>query len=134
LKVVQDDRKSGEALMSGKRYLMNAGRTTKQGQQINVGKDTPEYQATTTTITMNAQDMKEAGIQPGSRVRVISGNGEAFFLCKEGKVPAGMIFVPYGPPTCKLMGQTTDGTGMPTSKGWEVEVEPVAQQENSTLG
>jgi hypothetical protein len=24
------------------------------------------------------------------------------------------------------MGQTTDGTGMPTSKGWEVEVEPVA--------
>jgi formylmethanofuran dehydrogenase subunit D len=24
------------------------------------------------------------------------------------------------------MGQTTDGTGMPTSKGWEVEIEPVA--------
>ena len=34
-----------------------------------------------------------------------------------------MIFVAYGPPTCRLMGQTTDGTGMPTSKGWEVEVE-----------
>ena len=39
--------------------------------------------------------------------------------------PAGMIFVPYGPPTCRLMGNTTDGTGMPTSKGWEVEVEPI---------
>ena len=37
-----------------------------------------------------------------------------------------MIFVPYGPPTCHLMGQDTDGTGMPTSKGWEVEVEPIA--------
>ena len=36
-----------------------------------------------------------------------------------------MIFVPYGPPTCRLMGGETDGTGMPTSKGWEVEVEPV---------
>ena len=46
--------------------------------------------------------------------------------CKEGKVPTGLIFVPYGPPTCKLMGQYTDGTGMPTSKGWEVEIEPVA--------
>ena len=34
-----------------------------------------------------------------------------------------MIFVPYGPPTCRLMGQQTDGTGMPLSKGWEVEVE-----------
>lgn len=114
--------------MSRKRYLMNAGRTTKQGQQINVGKDTPEYQALTTTITMNPDDMKEEGIASGANVRLISGNGAAVFLCKEGKVPRGMIFVPYGPPTCKLMGQTTDGTGMPTSKGWEVEVEPVSDQ------
>jgi formylmethanofuran dehydrogenase subunit D len=114
--------------MPTKRYLMNAGRTTKQGQQINVGKDSPEYQALTTTITMNPEDMKEAGIQSGGQVRVRSDNGEALFQCKEGKVPRGMIFVPYGPPTCKLMGQTTDGTGMPTSKGWEVEVEPFSDR------
>ncbi|HZZ80184.1 MAG TPA: molybdopterin dinucleotide binding domain-containing protein [Gemmataceae bacterium] len=112
--------------MPGKRYQMNAGRTTKQGQQINVGKDSPEYLAITTTIIMNPDDMKEAGIASGSKVRVRSDNGEAEFLCKDGKVPAGMIFVPYGPPTCRLMGQSTDGTGMPTSKGWEVEVEPIA--------
>ena len=112
--------------MSGKRFLMNAGRTTKQGQQINVGKDSPEYLALVSTLTMNADDMKEEGIVPGGSVRVWSENGEGVFLCKEGKVPAGMIFVPYGPPTCRLMGQVTDGTGMPTSKGWEVEVEPVA--------
>ena len=43
----------------------------------------------------------------------------------EGKVPLGMIFIPYGPPTCHLMGRYTDGTGMPTSKGWEVEVEAI---------
>ena len=46
--------------MPGKRFLMNAGRTTKQGQQINIGKDTPEYIAMTTTITMHPDDMKEA--------------------------------------------------------------------------
>jgi formylmethanofuran dehydrogenase subunit D len=109
-----------------KRFIMNAGRTTKQGQQINVGKDSPEYQATVSTLTMNPDDMKEIGILPGSNVRVRSGNGEATFLCLEGKVPPGMIFVPYGPPTCHLMGQSTDGTGMPTSKGWEVEVEPTS--------
>ena len=51
--------------------------------------------------------------------------GEAQFKCQAGKIPEGMIFVPYGPPTCKLMGGDTDGTGMPTSKGWEVEVVPV---------
>jgi formylmethanofuran dehydrogenase subunit D len=112
--------------MSRKRFIMNAGRTTKQGQQINIGKDSPEYLAITNTIYMNADDMKDAGIAVDCKVRVRSDNGEAIFTCKEGKVPAGMIFVAYGPPTCRLMGQTTDGTGMPTSKGWEVEVEPIA--------
>jgi formylmethanofuran dehydrogenase subunit D len=114
--------------MTGRRFIMNAGRTTKQGQQINVGKDSPEYQALVSTLIMHPDDMKEAGITPGGTVRVRSENGEGLFLCREGKVPPGMIFVPYGPPTCCLMGQNTDGTGMPTSKGWEVEVEPVAQQ------
>jgi formylmethanofuran dehydrogenase subunit D len=112
--------------MKGKRYIMNAGRTTKQGQQINVGKDSPEYQALVNTLIMHSGDMKEEGIVSGGSVRVWSENGEAVFFCKEGKVPEGMIFVPYGPPTCRLMGQSTDGTGMPTSKGWEVEIEPVA--------
>jgi formylmethanofuran dehydrogenase subunit D len=106
---------------------MNAGRTTKQGQQINVGKDSAEYQAIVSTLNMNPDDMKEIGIQSGGAVRVRSENGEATFRCLEGKLPQGMIFVPYGPPTCRLMGQHTDGTGMPTSKGWEVEVEPMAE-------
>ena len=114
--------------MAGRRYIMNAGRTTKQGQQINVGKDSPEYQALVSTLIMHADDMQEAGIASGGTVRVRSDNGEGIFLCKEGKVPSGMIFVPYGPPTCRLMGSTTDGTGMPTSKGWEVEVEPIAAE------
>lgn len=110
--------------MAGKRFIMIAGRTTKQGQQVNVGKDGAEYQALVTTLTMNADDMTAAGIAAGVEVRVRSETGEALFRCQAGKVPPGMVFVPYGPPTCRLMGQTTDGTGMPTSKGWEVEIEP----------
>src|SRR5205085_8263618 len=90
--------------------------------------DSPEYQAIVNTITMNLDDMKESGIAAGATVRVLSSNGEALFQCKDGKIPRGMIFVPYGPPTCRLMGQNTDGTGMPTSKGWEVEVEPVVAE------
>jgi len=108
-----------------KRFIMNVGRTTKQGQQINAGKDSPEYQAIVSTLTMNAVDMESMGIRPGASVRVRSETGEAIFNCVGGKVPPGMIFVPYGPPTCHLMGQYTDGTGMPTSKGWEVEIEPI---------
>ena len=109
-----------------KRFVMNTGRTTKQGQQISSGKDSAEYQATVSTVTMHPDDMKEAGIRPGSSVRIRTEHAEVTFTCIEGKVPQGMIFVPYGPPTCHLMGRSTDGTGMPTSKGWEVEVEPIA--------
>ena len=108
-----------------KRYIMNSGRSTKQGQQINIGKDSPEYRALVSTMSMHPEDMKAAGIASGSTVRVKSEYGEATFQCVEGKVPQGMIFCPYGPPSCRIMGTYTDGTGMPTSKGWEVEVEPV---------
>lgn len=110
----------------GRRFIMNPGRTTKQGQQINIGKHHADYDAMVNTLTMNADDLKELGIPPGSTVRARSESGEAVFLCQAGKIPAGMIFVPYGPPTCRLMGYTTDGTGMPLSKGWEVEIELVS--------
>ena len=114
--------------MASKRFIMNAGRTSKQGQQINVGKDHAEYQAIVSTLTMHAEDMKALNILSGATVRVRSEHGETVFQCKEGKVPAGMVFVPYGPPTCRLMGGSTDGTGMPTSKNWEVEIEPITRE------
>jgi formylmethanofuran dehydrogenase subunit D len=117
--------------MSGKRFLMNAGRTTKQGQQINVGKDHAEYQAIVSTLTMHPDDMRAVGVVSGGTVLVRTPYGEARFQATEGKVPQGMIFVPYGPPTCRLMGGSTDGTGMPTSKGWEVEVEPAGSEGTS---
>jgi formylmethanofuran dehydrogenase subunit D len=114
--------------MTAKRFIMNAGRTSKQGQQINVGKDHAEYLAIVNTLIMNTEDMKALNLLTGASVRVRSEFGEAVFECKEGKVPSGIVFVPYGPPTCRLMGQSTDGTGMPTSKNWEVEIEPMTTE------
>lgn len=110
--------------MTTKRFILNASRTSKQGTLINVGKDSPEYQELTSTMTMAAEDMTAIGLVEGQWARVRTEFGEASFKCEAGNVPEGMIFVPYGPPTCKLMGGSTDGTGMPTSKGWEVEVVP----------
>ena len=114
--------------MNNKRFIMNVGRTTRQGQQISAGKDHADYRAIVGTMNMHPEDMKAVGIPSGTTVRVRSAWGEATFKCVEGKIPEGMIFVPYGPPTCRIMGQMTDGTGMPTSKGWEVEVEPIASE------
>jgi formylmethanofuran dehydrogenase subunit D len=112
--------------MAENRFTLHSIRTSKQGQQINVGKENAEYEAIVNTMTMHPDDMKLLNISQGAKVLVRSQNGEATFLCQGGKVPLGMIFVPYGPPTCRLMGGETDGTGMPTSKGWDVEVEVVA--------
>ena len=114
--------------MTERRFTLHSIRTSKQGQQINVGKDHAEYEAIVNTLTMHPEDMKSLNIPPGGTVRLRTDDGEAVFLCQPGKVPEGMIFVPYGPPTCRLYGGETDGTGMPTTKGWEVDVELIAAE------
>ena len=108
--------------MQRRRFVMNTGRTTKQGVQISAGKLTAEYEAIVSTLTMNPDDMKSIGVAPGALVVVRSAHGEATFTCIAGKVPPGMIFAPYGPRTSRLMGPSTDATGTPVSKGWDVEV------------
>jgi len=120
--------------MATRRFILNPSRTSKQGQQINLGKDNEEYRRIVNTLSMHADDMQSMGIVAGDTVRVRTEHGEAIFQCEEAKIPLGMLFVPYGPPTCRLMGGATDGTGMPTSKGWEVEVEPVKTEQEPTNG
>jgi len=111
--------------MTTKRFILNSSRSSNQGKLINVGKYSEEYQALTNSMTMAAEDMSEIGLSEGQMALIRTEFGEAAFKCSAGKIPLGMIFVPYGPPTCRLMGGDTDGTGMPTSKGWEVEVVPL---------
>src|SRR5262245_41080775 len=110
--------------MTTRRFILNASRSSVQGTLINVGKESEEYIALTNTMTMALPDMQQIGLAEGQMALVRTEFGEACFKCQSGNIPEGMIFVPYGPPTCKLMGGDTDGTGMPTSKGWEVEVVP----------
>ena len=109
------------------RLLLNPMRTAQQGVNVNVGKDGDAYKEITTTLSIHPQDMAAMGVADGDAVLVRTEFGEAEFKCETGKVPEGMAFVPYGPPTCRLMGGSTDGTGMPTSKGWDVEIVPLAE-------
>lgn len=107
------------------RFILTPGRTSKQGQQVNIGKDDPAYEQMVTTLTINAEDLQALGVPVGTPLRIRTETGEAIFSSQVGNIPRGLLFVPYGPPTCRLMAGETDGTGMPLSKGWEVEVEPV---------
>ena len=111
--------------MTTKRFILNSSRTSQQGALINTGKESPEYIALTNSMTMAKADMAEIGLAEGQLAMIRTEFGESTFKCEAGKVPEGMIFIAYGPPTCKLMGGDTNGTGMPTSKGCEDEVVPV---------
>jgi formylmethanofuran dehydrogenase subunit D len=110
------------------RCVFIAGRTLKQGQQENMGKLRDEYLAVVSTLDMNPEDLAELGLTAGQSVRVRSEWGEAVYRCAEGDLPRGLVFVPYGPPTAPLMSGDTSGTGMPSQKNWEVDVEPLTDR------
>jgi formylmethanofuran dehydrogenase subunit D len=105
-----------------------AGRSSKQGTSLNAGKLGGEYVEVTTTVEMNAADMARLGLKDGDRVRLRSVAGETVVRCKGRKVedlPAGILFLAYGPSSSQLMASDTAGTGMPLSKDLEVEIEPL---------
>ena len=105
-----------------------AGRSSKQGTSLNIGKLKDEYRQVTNTVEMNLDDMARLGLQEGDQVRLRTEMGETIVQCKGCKatdLPAGMLFIAYGPSSSRLMGGDTAGTGMPISKHLDVEVEPV---------
>ena len=107
--------------------LLIAGRSSKQGTSLNVGKLKDEYRQVTSTVEMNAVDMERMGLKDGDKVRLTSPIGETVAQCKARKpedLPSGMLFMAYGPPSSQLMAGDTAGTGMPISKNFAVEVTP----------
>jgi len=106
--------------------VLIAGRTSKQGTSLNAGKLKDEYREVTSTVEMNADDMARLGLKDRDTVCLRTSVGETVVQCKGRKVtdlPAGMLFIPYGPPSSQLMGSDTAGSGMPLSKSFEVQVE-----------
>jgi formylmethanofuran dehydrogenase subunit D len=110
--------------------ILIPGRSSKQGASLNTGKTSAEYVEVTTTVEMNADDMARLGVREGDRVRLRTSAGETIVRCKArkpGELPPGLLFMAYGPASSQLMDGDTHGTGMPASKGFEVEVETVVE-------
>ena len=108
--------------------ILIPGRTSKQGTSLNKGKLKEEYQEVTSTLEMNLEDMKRLKLNDGDAVRLSNNVGETVVRCKGRKpedLPAGMLFIAYGPPSCLLIDSDTAGTGMPMSKHMQVNVEKV---------
>ena len=108
--------------MNDTRLILIPGRTMKQGTGMNIGKESEEYHKAVSTIEMNRDDMARLGLEDGDTVRITASGGEATAQCRGADLPEGMAFIAYGPVSSELMDGETHGSGMPSSKGFEVEV------------
>src|SRR5690349_1649852 len=109
-------------------FILIPGRTSRQGTTLNEGKFSPGYVEETSTLLVSPADMARLGLKNGDTVRLRSEQGQVEIRCqtaKDGELPAGVLFLPYGDMSSRLMGGDTHGTGMPDSKGFDVELERV---------
>jgi formylmethanofuran dehydrogenase subunit D len=120
-----------------KTFVLIPGRTSKQGCGISEGKFTEGYQSEINTLQVGAADMQSLGLRDGDRVRLTSEHGQIEIAVKKApadELPPGILFIAYGDLSSQLMGGDTHGSGMPTSKGMDVELEvlPVASHVGET--
>ena len=107
-------------------FILIPGRTSKQGCGISEGKFGENYQSEINTLQVAPEDMQRLGLADGDRVKLTSEVGAievAVTTAKGDELPAGLLFIAYGDLSSQLMGGDTHGSGMPTSKGLDVEVE-----------
>jgi formylmethanofuran dehydrogenase subunit D len=110
-------------------FVLIPGRTSKQGSGISEGKFGASYQSEITTLLVSPQDMKQLNLADGDRVRMTSPQGQvevAVTAAKADELPPGLLFIAYGDLSSRLMGADTHGSGMPTSKGLDVQLEKIA--------
>ncbi len=107
-------------------FILIPGRTSRQGSGISEGKYTAGYLEETSILQVAPEDMERLGLKPGGRVRLTSEFGQIeapVMTAKKDELPPGLLFVAYGDLSSRLMGSDTHGSGMPTSKGLDVELE-----------
>ena len=105
-------------------FKLITGRTLMQGSGKEIGKFSPEYQKEISTVEVDPDDLKSLSLAEGSTVTLKTQFGEATVTTKASKhAPhSGILFLPYGLTANLLTNPNTDGSGMPTLKGIDVEI------------
>ena len=112
--------------------ILIPGRSAKQGVGLNKGKLKDEYKKVTTTLEVSFEDAARMGLETGDHVKISNHIGETNVTVKalrEGKIPEGYAFIPYGPPSSCLFDGGTCATGMPASKGMTIDIEFIKKGE-----
>ncbi len=109
-------------------FILIPGRTSKQGCGISEGKFEANYQSEVRRLQVPPEDMRRLGLHEGGRVRLTSATGQIdveVTAAAEDELPPGLLFIAYGDLSSRLMGGDTHGSGMPTSKGLDVQLEVI---------
>ena len=112
-------------------FILIPGRTSKQGVTLNEGKSTDGYLEEINTLQISPEDMERLQFQNGDNIRMWNDFGEVVVPCKTSKgdeLPPGMLFISYGDKSSRLMAGETHGTGMPDSKGMDVQIAKVSDR------
>ena len=110
-------------------FILVPGRSSQQGCGINEGKFGETYQNAISFVQMNPEDMNQMDLADDDQVELVSEFGKIQIPVKAAKadeLPNGLLFMAYGHLSSQLMGGDTHGSGMPTSKGIDVELKKVS--------
>jgi formylmethanofuran dehydrogenase subunit D len=107
------------------KLVLITGRSTKQGTGISIGKELAEYQEATTVLELSQADMARFGLHEGDNVKLKRQFGEATVKCRPENLPDGMAFMAFGSVINQLVGNETYASGMPDTKGLEIELEKI---------
>ena len=105
------------------KFVMITGRTSKQAIGMHKGKESEAYIQAVTRVDMGDHDMDRLGINEGEDVLLHTLEGFIEVPVFKGNLPEGMLFMPMGPVANRLVGVDTQGKGMPSYKGFLVEME-----------
>ncbi len=111
-------------------FILIPGRTSRQGCGISEGKFRTNYQEEIHILQVAPEDMQRLGLREQQQVRITSEFGAidvAVTAAKGDELPPGVLFIAYGDLSSRLMGGDTHGSGMPTSKGMDVSLEPLGE-------
>ncbi|MDR2700300.1 MAG: molybdopterin dinucleotide-binding protein [Nitrososphaerota archaeon] len=111
------------------------GRTIDQGVGKELGKGSSEYFDSVAVCFLDPVDIKKLGLKNGANVQVTSPYGSVVVKVKKYThgTMSGMVFMPCGLWANVICGTDTDSIGMPTFRGFTVEVEPAPDKPVLTL-
>lgn len=111
------------------------GRTWRQGAGMEIGRNSENYAKAVAICEIGEEDMKKIGVHEGEPVKLTSEFDSVVVRATKAENPPypGVIFVPMGLWSNRLMGYLTGTTGMPHFKGIKVKIEAAPGEKPLTI-